>query len=312
MVIENYSQKFESQTIDLWNRCCTFDPIDVWKFRRQALFDDNFDPSLAWIARGGDKLLAFAYGTKRKFPYLERGLEPERGWINVIFVDPAERGQGIGGSLLERIEGQLSEMGAKNVTLGAYSPSYFFAGIDSDNYPEAVSFFEAHGYKGGDKHYSMGKNLHGFRVPECTREKQAQLEKIGYRFVPFNYSYALETLVFLHRELGAGWKRNALISMREGTAEDRMLLVLDPTESICGWCMRGIDGNEMRFGPVGIAEKERNKGLGSVLLDLYCFEMARRGIYRMYFITTDEAGRRYYARHGLEVIRSFTDYRKDL
>lgn len=132
MVIENYSQKFESQTIDLWNRCCTFDPIDVWKFRRQALFDDNFDPSLAWIAREGDKLLAFAYGTKRRFPYLERGLEPERGWINVIFVDPAERGQGIGGSLLERIEGQLSEMGAKNVTLGAYSPSYFFAGIDSD------------------------------------------------------------------------------------------------------------------------------------------------------------------------------------
>ena len=40
--------------------------------------------------------------------------------------------------------------------------------------------------------------------------------------------------------------------------------------------------------------------------------MGRRGIYRMYFITTDEPGRRYYARHGLEVIRSFVDYRKEI
>lgn len=312
MIYENYSQKYEAQVIALWNRCCVFDAIEERKFRRQALFDDNFDPNLAWVALEGDQVMGFAYGTKRKFPYLERGLEPQRGWVNVIFVDPQARRQGVAGEMLSRIEGSLAEAGSRTITLGAYSPSYFFAGVDPENYPEAVSFFEGRGYVAGDTHYSMGKNLHGFRVPSQTEERRAGLEGRGYRFVPFDYSRALEVLDFLQRELGAGWKRNALISMRENTAPDLMLLVIDPQGDICGWCMRAIDGNPMRFGPIGVAAKERNNGIGSVLLDLYCFEMSRRGIYRMYFITTDEPGRRYYARHGLEVIRCFVDYRKDL
>lgn len=312
MEVKNYLQVYESDVVDLWNRCCTFDPIDVGKFRRQALFDDNFNNDLAWVAVDGDRVVGFAYGTHRKFPYLERGLEPERGWVNVLFVDPDYRRRGIGTEMLERIESGLRELGARNITLGAYSPSYFFAGLDPEHYSEAIAFFEHHGYVGTDVHYSMGKNLHGFTVPVETRDRQRALEGRGYAFKPFDYSYSLELLDFLYRELGAGWKRNALISMRENTAEDRMLLVIDPEGHICGWCMRAIDGNPMRFGPIGIAAKERNNGIGSVLLDLFCFEMARRGVYRMYFITTDEPGKRYYARHGLEVIRTFVDYRKEL
>lgn len=312
MRYEHYAQAWEGQVVDLWNRCCTFDAIDVGKFRRQALFDDNFDPDLSWVALDGDAVVGFGFGTKRKFPYLERGLEPERGWVNVLFVSSEARNAGVGGHILELIERGLAELGVTNVTLGAYSPNYFFAGVDPDNYSEATRFFEGRGYVGGETHFSMGKNLHGFTVPDETVRKREALEAQGYRFIPFDYSYALATLDFLHRELGAGWKRNALISMREDTAEDKMMLVLDPAGDVCGWCMRGIDGNPMRFGPIGIAAKERNCGIGSVLLDLYCFEMARRGIYRMYFITTDEPGRRYYARHGLEVIRRFTDYRKEL
>lgn len=312
MEIKNYLQSFEREVVDLWNRCCTFDPIDVGKFRRQALFDDNFDSDLAWIALEGGKVVGFAYGTHRKIPYLERGLEPERGWVNVIFVDRDYRRRGVGSKMLGLIEDGLKERGARNITLGAYSPSYFFAGLDPEHYPESIAFFEHHGYIGTDEHYSMGKNLHGFMIPEETQERRRVLEARGYSFKPFDYSYSLELLDFLYRELGAGWKRNALISMREETAEDRMLLVIDPNGHICGWCMRAIDGNPMRFGPIGIAAKERNNGIGSVLLDLFCFEMACRGVYRMYFITTDEPGKRYYARHGLEVIRTFVDYRKEL
>lgn len=312
MIYENYAQCYEERVIDLWNTCCTFDAIDVGKFRRQAIFDDNFDQKLSWVAREGDNVLGFAFGTKRKFPYLERGLEPERGWVNVLFVDPSVRGTGVGVALLGRIEEELKARGATSITLGAYSPSYFFAGIDPVNYPEAVAFFEKQGYVAGDEHFSMGRDLHGYQVPQKTRERQAALEEQGYRFRLFDYSYSLDLLDFLYRELGAGWKRNALMSMQDGTAEDKQFLVINPSGRICGWCMRGIDGNPMRFGPIGIAKSERNNGLGSVLLDLYCFEMARRGIYHMYFITTDEPGRRYYARHGFEVIRTFVDYRKEM
>lgn len=100
--------------------------------------------------------------------------------------------------------------------------------------------------------------------------------------------------------------------MQKGISEDLILLILDPDDKICGFCMRAIDGNPMRFGPVGVSGSKRNMGLGSILLDMQCFEMAKKGIYRMYFVTTDEPGKRYYERHGLSVIRTTVEYRKDI
>lgn len=312
MELKNYTQQYEQQTVELWNRCCTFDPIDVKKFRRQALFDDNFDPSLAWVALDQDRVIGFIYGTKRKFPYLERGLEPERGWINVIYVDPSYRKQGIGQKLYDQVESGLKELGCKNITLGAYSPSYFFWGLDPDHYSDSVKFFIKNGYQPVDHHYSMGKDLHGFEIPEDTLARKKADEEEGYRFLNFDYSYSLELLEFLKEEFGGGWKRNALLAMQANTAEDVILLVTDPEQKICGFCMRAIDGNPMRFGPVGVAKNLRNKGIGSILLDLQCFEMEKKGIYRMYFVTTDETGKRYYERHGLSVIREFEVYKKEI
>ncbi len=312
MEIITYHQKYESETVDLWNRCCTFDPIDVKKFRKQALFDDNFDEHLCWLALDQEKVVGFLLAMKRVFPYLERGTEPDRGWINVIFVAPEYRKNGIGQKMYDLAEGELRARGAKNITLGAYSPSYFFAGLDPDHYPESISFFEKNGYIGKEQHYSMGKSLHGYSIPEQTLAKKQAAEAKGYSFIPFNYQYSIELLEFLKQEFGGGWKRNALIAMQNETAQDLILLVLDKDHKICGFCMRAIDGNPMRFGPIGVAKSLRNEGIGSILLDLQCFEMAKKGIYRMYFITTDDPGRRYYERHGLEVIRKFVDYRKEI
>lgn len=312
MEIRHYSQKDEQAVVDLWNRTCTVDALDVRKFRRQAVLDENFDVSLSFIAEEEGRVVGFILGTKRKFPYLDRGLEPYRGWINVLFVDPSHWRKGIGTKLLTNCENALEKLGCRNLTLGAYSPNYFFPGVDREHYPEAAAFFEKHGYLAQDEHYSMGKNLHGYQIPEKTLEKKQALEEAGYRFRGFDYVYALELLDFLGKEFGGGWKRNALNAMQKGTAEDVIQLVLDPDGEICGFCMRAIDGNPMRFGPIGIAGRVRNAGIGSVLLDIQCYEMCKRGIYRMYFVTTDKPGRRYYERHGLEVFRTFMLYRKNL
>ena len=312
MEIQNYNQNYEQAVVDLWNQCLPFDPLTVHKFRKQALLDDNFDPSLCYAALCDQKPVGFLLATRRKFPYLERGLEPERGWINVLFVHPDYRRQGIGRRLVEKAETDMKERGANNVTVAAYSPNYFFAGIDADNYPEAICFFEKHGYISGDQHYSMCRDLHGYQLSESTQKKKVEAEAKGYRFIQFNYAYALDLLRFLKNEFGGGWKRNALISMQNDEAEDLILLVLDHEENIVGFCMRKIDGNPMRFGPIGISEKARNAGLGGILLELQMAEMAKKGIYHMYFVTTDEPGRRYYERHGLNVFRSFIDYRKDI
>jgi ribosomal protein S18 acetylase RimI-like enzyme len=310
--IINYSQQYENEVVDLWNKTLTADPITIHKFRKQALFDDNFDTELCYVALIENHVVGFLLATKRKFPYLERGLEPTRGWINVMFVDNAYRLMGIGKSLVVHAEAKLKEMGAETVTLGAYSPNYFFPGVDKDSYGEAIQFFDKMGYVAGKESYSMCKDLHNYKISDNTITKLLKANEAGFSFLNFEYKYALELLEFLKTEFGGGWKRNALISMQNNTAEDCILLVLDAEHKIVGFCMRMIDGNPMRFGPIGVKEEVRNYGIGGILFDIMQFEMAKRGIYHLYFVSTDEPGRRFYERHGVTVFRTYVDYQKTI
>jgi GNAT superfamily N-acetyltransferase len=312
MKIAAYHQQYEARVVELWNRALFADTLTVGKFRKQALLDDNFDPSLCDVALEGDRVIGFVLATRRKFPYLERGLEPERGWINVLFTDPDQGRQGTGRQLLEGAEKKLADLGVREITLGAYSPNYFFPGIDGENYPAARQFFEKHGYRPGEAAFSMRKDLHGFRIGRDSLEKKAAAEREGFRFINFDFRYALDLLEFAKREFGGGWKRNVLVSMRDNLAEDCILLALDRNGGIAAFCMRMIDGNPMRFGPIGVAESARNAGLGGIMLDLMQMEMSKRGIYHLYFMSTDIPGRRFYERHGVEVFRTFTDYRRNI
>lgn len=312
MEILNYSQKYENEVVELWNRTLTADPITVHKFRRQALLDENFDTELCFVAVKDNNVIGFLLATKRKFPYLERGLEETRGWINVMFVEQGHRGEGIGENLVKQAEAKLKFMGAKTITLGAYSPNYFFPGVDKDNYKSAVKFFEKMGYKPGKESYSMCKDLHGYKINKETLDKLYKAQEKGFLFINFEYKYALELLEFAKDEFGGGWKRNALLSMQNNTAEDCILLVLDKEQKIVGFCMRMIDGNPMRFGPIGVKEEVRNYGIGGILFDIMQLEMEKRGIHHLYFISTDEPGKRFYERHGVKVFRTFIDYKKNI
>lgn len=312
MELVTYDQKYEAEVVALWNKELPADPITVHKFRQQALLDDNFDSDLCYVALEDGRVAGFLLATRRKFPYLERGTEPDRGWINVMFVDESCQRKGIGSQLLVRAEQDMKERGAKNITLAAYSPSYFFPGVDVENYKASEAFYQKHGYQPGKISYSMCKDLHGYRLSEETRKKLAEANAAGYRFEMFSWKYAVKLLNFARDEFGGGWKRNCLLTMQHDRAEDCILLVLDKDDEICGFCTRMIDENPMRFGPIGTAERVRNQGLGSILFDLAQLEMEKRGIYHLYFVSTDDPGRRFYERHGVHVFRTFVDYRKNI
>ena len=312
MEIINYNQKFEIDVVNLWNEALPIDTITVSKFRNQVLFDDNFDSELSFIAIDENKIIGYILATKRKFPYLERGLEPERGFINVMFVQDSYRKKGIGSSLLKKAEDELYARGARRITLGAYSPNYFFPGIDEENYSSSKTFFEDKGYLRGAVNFSMKRDLHGFHLTKEMIEKYDRIKKEGFEIKPFDFSYTLKLLDFARVEFGGGWKRNLLISMRSSLAEDNVLIVVNPKDEVVGFAMRMIDGNPMRFGPIGISESVRNYGIGGVLFDFMQADMAKRSVFHLYFVTTDIPGRRFYERHGLSVFRTFYDYDKQM
>ena len=309
--IRPYRQEYLDDIVSGWNDSLFYDTITRERFVQEVLLDENFDTGLALTAVVDGHVAGFSLGIKRKYPYLTRGLEEQRGWISSFFVIPKYRRRGIGRRLLEKEEVLLKGRGVEEITLCAYSPNYFTPGVDLD-YPGGVPFFDKNGYVRGTDAVSMQRDLFTYTIPERTKQRIAKLTEEGTTFHMFSLRYMDKLLAFVDAEFGAGWVRNILMSLRNGQAEDTILIATGRDDNVIGYCMRKIDGNDARFGPIGVSHDLRSAGLGGVLIDLQMAEMKKRGIYYMYFLWTHGDAMRFYERHGLKVYRTYQLYRKKI
>ncbi|GAA4291559.1 hypothetical protein GCM10023142_26240 [Anaerocolumna aminovalerica] len=309
--IESFKQKYMEQLITGWNETLIFDPISEERFLQQVLMDENFNPDFALVLLVEDKVAGFCLGIKRRYPYLTRGLEENRGWISIMFVRTEYQGRGYGKALLNEVEKRLKKEQVKEITLCAYSPNYFTPGVDL-KYEKALAFFEQNGYVKGMDAVSMQKDLFSYSIPQKTQDMIEQLKEEGISFNTYSQLYMEKLLAFVEREFDAGWVRNILQAIRNGEAEDTILIATDKEDQVIGYCMRKIDGNDARFGPIGVKESVRSKGIGGILFDLQMREMQKRGIYYAYFLWTHGAAMRFYERHGMSVYRTYQLYRKNI
>ncbi|WP_312426066.1 GNAT family N-acetyltransferase [Lacrimispora sp.] len=309
--IVSYRQEYMDQLIIGWNETLVFDPISKDRFLQQVVMDENFDPDLALVLLAEDRVAGFCFGIKRQYPYLTRGLEENRGWISIMYVLTEYQGRGYGKALLKEVEKKLKKEQVKEITLCAYSPNYFTPGVDL-KYEKALLFFEQNGYVRGMDAVSMKKDLFTYHMPQKTLEMIGQLKNEGIRFNPYSLSYMEELLTFVKQEFDAGWVRNILQAIRDGEAKDTILIAEDKENHVIGYCMRKIDGNDARFGPIGVKESVRSKGIGGILFDLQMREMQKRGIYYAYFLWTHGDAIRFYERHGMSVYRTYQLYRKSI
>lgn len=308
--ITNYRQSMEERVITLWNKCLIEDIISPEIFRKQILFDENFQENLCFVAIEDKSIVGFLLATKRLFPYLERGTEPTRGWINLMFVDENYRRRGVGTQLVKEAEDALRDLGTERITLGAYSPSYIFPGIDIENYHGALAFFEKLGYIKTGEAESMTGNLINYKLPNDFSSKLEVARNLGYNFKKFSYEYSFKLLNFLKDEFGGGWKRNALTHMQSNQAEDTIWICTDLDDNVVGFCMRKMDGNDSRFGPFGVKASLRSHGIGSILFSLMMEDMKKKRIYNLFFLWTHGKAKEFYLRHGIKVYRSYYLYDK--
>lgn len=311
MKIINYKHDYIEDVLRCWNSTLQYDLITKERFIETVLLDDNFQDDLMKLAIIDNHCVGFCYGVKRKFPYLERGLEPERGWISIMAVCEEYQRQGIGTKLVEEVEKALKEKGTSQMTLCAYSPNYFTPGID-ERYRKAIDFFTKMGYNNTSEAVSMQRDLWDYVIPEKTQKKIKDLSQEGIHFIPYQEKYLCNLLDFLLDNFGSGWKRNALMAMQKKEAEQTIILCVDQDDQIIGFVMRKIDGNDARFGPIGVKEELRSKGLGGVLLDLMMQDLKARNIHYLYFLWTSGAAQRFYDRHGFKVFRTYQLYRKEI
>lgn len=297
--------------VELWNKNLSHDVMTVERFMDRVVLDDNFDARLALVAVENGMIVGFCLGIRRLYPYLTRGLEPDRGWITALFVDEPYRRQGVATAMVTAVEDRMRAQGIHEITVGAYSPNYFMAGIDN-SYEGGREFFSALGYDDRGEAVSMCRGLFGFELSAQVRKRIKELEREGIRFQMYSPD-CFDSLVRLAEEqFGAGWHKNILDAVRAHEAQDTIVMAVDDEEGVIGFAMRKIDGNDERFGPIGVRENLRSKGLGGILLDLQMLEMKKRGINCLYFLWTSGDAIRFYKRHGFEEFRSYRLSRKSL
>lgn len=305
MTIIAYEKKYKDQVLDLWNKTLIADPLSEKRFYKTILFDENFDPEYFTLAIKDEKVIGFVWAVKRKVPYGDLGLEPKKAWVAAMAVDEKHQRQGVGTDLLKETESRLFSKGVNNIILGAYTPNYFFPGVDIDNYPYASEFFKKNNYEKYGEAVSMERSLFNFAyTPEYLKLKE-KVKKKGYQLTPFTLSDSEELIEFLQENFPGDWANNVKQAILKDEATETVIVLRDKENHIVGYAQRAIDGNPDRFGPFGVKETLRGEGLGAILFNEMLFSMISKGVSHAYFLWTGGSAQKFYERNGMEVYRTY-------
>lgn len=315
LVIRTYRGGDEAGLVACWNRACPKETISEALFIRRVLCDANFSPEGLFVAELDGALIGFVLTIVRRVPMMGTDLEPKNGWITAFAVDPNHQGRGVGQALFRAALAYMKEQGRSIVSFSDYAPNYFVPGLDRATYPRAAAFLEAQGFSRLYTCAAMDMNLVLFEIPDDVRATQREREAEGYRFEQLTSARVAETIAFATEAFHADWGRAVREGIASGVPYDQFLLAIDPANSVVGFAMfGGYDGIPERFGPFGVADSQRGKGLGKVLLYLTLDMMRRKGLHNSWFLWTGEqspAGH-LYRRAGFHVTRHFDIMRKSL
>jgi len=307
--ISNFSNEYISQIVAIWNKSLPLDQTSVKEFVKMHICDLNFDSSLFLLAMKKDRVIGFIFGIKRKYPHNTKGLEVDTAWIKLVVVEHAHQRCGIGSLLLHELENRFSELETKNIILAMYSPSYIYSGIDIDN-EAAVHFFEKYGYSRKEASYWMERNLEGFQIPIDLMQKKNLLMNEGFIFENYHDEIAYPLISMLINNFSTSWTGSVIDAIKKDTAADT-IIICRKENLVVGYVSRAsIDNNPSRFGPFGVSSDFRNYKLGEILINEMFKSMAEKGIYNVFFKSTEENGKRFYLRNGMEVKKTFFKYEK--
>jgi mycothiol synthase len=300
--------------VELIDRGMPVDPISVDWLAEYTLLDPNFDPSGLIIAEESGTAVGFVYAVRGR-PGPGMPVDPAGGWITIGVVDPSHRRRGIGTELLGRAVRFLRESGAAWANYSGYPPAYFLPGLDANAYPEALRVFERAGFRTLYRPVAMDLSLADYRIPEAVTKLHSDRELEGYRVAPATVDDLPEVITFAAEQLAPDWGEAIRAAAVRSQSPGRTVLARDPGGTVIGFATYGAyRGVIERFGPFGVAEDQRGRGLGKILLHATMNRMRADGAHSAWFLWTgkDSPAGRLYLDTGFSVTRTFHVLQADL
>jgi len=311
--IRPYQGADEADLLAVWDAAMTHDRLGAALFRTKVLLDPNFRPENLPVAVVEGRVVGFVLALARQVPLFLQGLEPDKAWITAFGVHPDFQRRGIGRALFAHIAERLRAEGYKTIDISPYVPNYFVPGVDVDAYPGTIAFLEGvAGFRTLYRAISMGADLTGFQIPpDLLVFAQKQEREEGITIQPVTPADLPDVMPFITRYFGWDWYRHAQEYLLDyfGDSPRRIcFLVARRHGEVVGYCQQ----RDERFGPFGVREDLRSKGIGRLLLFRCLAAMAAQHVFYAYFLWTGEDAARLYALAGFKRRREFAVLHQDL
>lgn len=306
--IRPYRAGDEPSLIATWNETMWADPIEPIAWRTRYLLDPNFTPETCPVAvdsHTGD-VIGFVLG----FTNRTADQSGTDAWVVGFGVREPYRRRRIGTSLMQAFEARAQEDSATRVLYGPYIPSYITPGVDVDAYADALAFLAAIGASEGARPLSMKANLTNYRPEAGVGARTQALVDEGITIRPAQPADILPLLAFLDEHF-PHWKGDATGVMRDlfgGDPRTVTLHIAEDNGTIIGYAQTRSE----RFGPFGVNEAYRGRGVGAVLLSRTLRAMRAQGFHSAWFLWTSDRTAKLYTQHGFEEVRRFAMVTKDL
>lgn len=259
------------ELVELWNKELAVDfPMRKELFIQNSFNDVNVSYEGSYIAVDDqDHVIGFVVA-KRWQETIDVKMDPKRGWIQVLLIDSAHRGKGLGTKLLKRAEAQLKGNGVEEMQLGG-DPFHYFSGIP-DQYKNAQKLAKKHGYTKRVDTYDLINHLDKkYDLPVDNSVVFSILKK----------EEEVDLILFLERCFPGRWVYETM-KYFEMNGDGREFVVVKKKGQIIGFCR--INDSHSPFiaqnvywsplfeqdvggiGPLGIDANEQKQGYGLAIV----------------------------------------------
>ena len=227
--------------------------------------DPDVRPEWTLMAGRDRTAVGFIVALIRETPEGERV-----GWIKLFCVTPAQRRQGTGTLLFDRIESELVRAGVQRIQVMDAVPNYWLPGIDPFC-TEAVAFLERRGYVKIDDTANLIADLNQ-DLDTNSMEEEARTGGVVCRRAR---SGDLEEVIGMAGTEWPMWQPEIEAAFKSSPITLHLAFIDGRLSAFSAYSCNNISAGT--FGPMGTLPRCRGKGVGGILLKRCLADLRAQG-----------------------------------